>query len=481
MRANLFAILCLAILAMTVTATVFEAESSDDVDLFLTDFEDETIALLFYDSSTNNKDDQDWFARLSSKVLGIFMSSDQYGRSTEDWVEMFDDKLHLMRVDAKNGQNLRSREEFNIVDAPFIVMMDHRRTILREKMDDETYDHVRMLLDRRPNILHKTGGAALKSFNLEPDADAPETAPRVIQYFDLTEGAPTNVEAPIQNQYVNWAPVDVIGPDGKWEERGRDWVTSYEIPESGINGQKDSQRVAVQERIRDDPRPIEAPKPAPVAAPVQPAPVAPVQPAPVAPAQPARVAAPAQPVRVAALAQPARVAAPVQLARVAAPSQPIRVAAPAQPARVAAPSQPIRVAAPAPQATRPVQYASAPQATRPVQYASAPQGARQVQFAPTQQATRPVQYAPVQQATRPTSAPQGSVQTRLSASAPQTTSTRTSAAINPTAQPTAQASTSAPRTSAPATSTSGQPQRAPYHSTQYTGFGEYGSDRRSYN
>jgi hypothetical protein len=182
------------------------------------------------------------------------MSRDQFGRSTEDWVEMFDDKLHLMRIDVRNPANLRSREEFNIEDAPYIVLMDKRRTVLREKIDDETYEHVRMLLDRRPNMLHKTGGAALKSFSLEPDAGAVDTSPRVIQYFDLEEGAPVNVEEPIQNQYVNWAPVDVIGPDGTWEERGRDWVTSYEIPESGIKNQQNRQRTTVKDRITDDPR-----------------------------------------------------------------------------------------------------------------------------------------------------------------------------------------------------------------------------------
>ena len=203
MKISSLSILVIAALWLVANATVFEAATSEDVDLFLNDFQDETIAVLFYDSQIDNQEDEDWFAKLSSKILGIFMSKDQFGRSTEDWVELFDDKLHLMRIDVRNPSNMRSREEFNIEDAPYIVLQDHRRTVLREKIDDETYEHVRQLLNRRPNMLHKTGGAALKSFNLEPDADAPETQPRVIQYFDLEEGAPTNVEAPVQNQYVN--------------------------------------------------------------------------------------------------------------------------------------------------------------------------------------------------------------------------------------------------------------------------------------
>ena len=216
---------------------------------------------MFYDSKKDNTEDEDWFASLSSKILGIFMSHDQYGKSTEDWVEMYDDKLHLMRVDVRNKKNLRTKEEFNIEDAPFIVLQDKQRTVLREKISKETYAHVRSILDKRPNMAQKTGGAALKSISLEPDTSSADYEPKVIQYFDLEKGEPTNVEPPIEKQYVNWAPVDVIGPDGKWMERGRNWVTPYEIPESGIKNQEKTNRVALKDRIRDDPRSSSRPSP----------------------------------------------------------------------------------------------------------------------------------------------------------------------------------------------------------------------------
>ena len=376
MKINLFAIFCLAALLIAANATVFEAETSEDVDLFLKDFENETIALMFYDSKNENQDDEDWFSRLSSKILGIFMSKDQFGRSTEDWVEMFDDKLHLMRIDVQNKDNLRSREEFNIEFAPYIVLQDKRRTVLREKIDAETYEHVRMLLDRRPNILHKTGGAALKSFNLEPDSDAPDTAPRVIQYFDLEEGSPTNVEQPIQTQYVNWAPVEVIGPDGDWEDRGRNWVTSFEIPDSGIKNQKNPKKVHIQQRIRDDPRPKVVPKP--VAKPVQ---------------------------------KP--VAKPVQ--------KPVAKPAPQKPVASPAPKQTVR---------------SAPKPT---------------------QGTKPTTTQV--QGRRPTGTVQGKIQ---GSTTPKTTTTSTV------------------KQAAPTQSSSRMPQRHPYHSRQYGGYGEYGSPQRSY-
>ena len=359
------AILLFGILALVaVNATVFEAERSEDVDLFLDQSQNETVGLLFYDSKAENTDTQGWFSSLTSKILGVFMSQDQYGRSTEDWVEMFDDKLHLMRIDARNDKLMRSREEFNIgEDLPFIVLQDKQRTILRENVNDDTYDHVRDLLDRRPNILHKTGGAALKSFSLEPDSDKEESEPRVIQYFDLEEGEPTNVEEPIQRQYVNWGATDVIGPDGKWMERGRNWVTSYEIPQSGIKSQENPTRLNIKDRINDDPRPkpaapvqpkLAAQTPAKPAAPAQPKPVAPAQPKPAAQAQPKPVA-PAQ----------SKPAAPVQPKPVA-PAQPKPTAAPVQGKPVAAPVQG------KPTATTSTKPVAAPTQAKPVVSSTAP-------------------------------------------------------------------------------------------------------------
>ena len=335
----------------TASSTVFEAASSGDVDLFVKENEKETIGLLFYDSKANNDKNEDWFANLSSKILGIFMSHDQYGRSTEDWVEMFDDKLHLMRVDVRNPANMRSKAEFNIEDAPYIVLQDNQRTVLREKISQETYAHVRNILDKRPNMLHKTGGAALKSFTLEPDTEDTSTAPKVIQYFDLEEGAPTNVEPPTETQYVNWAPVDVIGPDGQWMERGRNWVTSYEIPESGIKNQPKKQSVALKDRIRDDPRPLVKPAaPKPAAAPAKPA-TAPAKPAATS-AKPA--AAPAKPA--AAPAKPA-----------AASAKP--VVGPARPS--AAPAKPVAASA------KPVASSVKPAASKP---AAAPSSSSTPQY-----------------------------------------------------------------------------------------------------
>jgi hypothetical protein len=212
------------------------------------------------------------------------------------------------------------------------VLQDKQRTVLREKISAETYAHVRNILDKRPNMLHKTGGAALKSFSLEPDTNVTDNSPKVIQYFDLEEGEPTNVEQPIETQYVNWAPVDVIGPDGQWMERGRNWVTSYEIPESGIKNQEKRNRVALKDKINDDPRKNVKPSQN--------------KPSAAKPATPSKPAAPAKPT--AAPAKPT-----------AAPSKP--VSAPAKP--VSAPARP--TAAPARPTAASVKPGSKPVSAKP--------------------------------------------------------------------------------------------------------------------
>lgn len=252
---NLSIALCIILLACFTRATVFEADTSETVDFFIQESEKETMALLFYDGRTENQENEDKFSRLASIVLGIFMSQDQEGRSTEEWVEFLDDKLHLMRIDVSKPELRRSVEEFNIEDVPYIVLQDKQRTILREKIDEETFDHLRQLLDRRQNMQDKTGGAVLKSFNLEQDDDqAPQAEPKVLQFFDLEKDEPTNIEAPLETQQENWGGVDVIGPEGGFIQRGRDWIAPYQIPQSGIKSQEDRSKVRVQERTRDDPR-----------------------------------------------------------------------------------------------------------------------------------------------------------------------------------------------------------------------------------
>jgi hypothetical protein len=258
--------LCAIGLLCVVQATVFEASSSEDVDLFIQDNEKETIGLLFYDSKVDNKENQDKFARLITNVLGIFMSEDQYGRAQEEWVELYDEKLHLMRVDVRNPDNLRTKVEFNIEDAPFIVIINNKNTVLRDKLDDGTYDKVRAYLESRPNIKEKSGPATIKSFSLEPDAEAPQTAPTNIQSFRLDKDEPTEVQEPDESVNALGEGADVLSKEGKWEKRQWDKRTivpweqdsprfiqpkksGYEIPTSGIKNQEQGSRVRVVDKL----------------------------------------------------------------------------------------------------------------------------------------------------------------------------------------------------------------------------------------
>ena len=240
-------------------------------------------------------------------------------------------------------------------------------------------------------MLHKTGGAALKSFSLEPDTNMTDSSPKVIQYFDLDEGEPTNVEQPIETQYVNWAPVDVIGPDGQWMERGRNWVTSYEIPESGIKNQEKNTKVALKDRIKDDPRPAQKPS-----APAKPAEKAPAKPAEKTPAKPAEKT-PAKP----AATTPAKPAATTPAKPAATTPAKPAATTPAKPAATT-PAKPVAAATkPAPVASRPTATTGPvrPVASRPV---------TQDRLAATQSspsAAKPVAQPAAKPATQPTAKP----------------------------------------------------------------------------
>lgn len=436
---NLLLALCAIGLLCVAQATVFEASASEDVDLFIQDNEKETIGLLFYDSTVDNKENQDKFARLITNVLGIFMSEDQYGRAQEEWVELYDEKLHLMRVDVRNPSNLRTKIEFNIEDAPFIVIMNNKNTVLRDKLDEGTYDKVRAYLESRQNIKEKTGPATIKSFSLEPDAEAPQTGPAQIQSFRLDKDEPTEVQEPDESVDALGEGADVLSKEGKWEKRQWDKRTmvpweqdsprfvqpkqsGYEIPTSGIKNQEQGNRVRVVDRLSGSQQ-------------QKPQTVAPTQ-------RPTGV--PTQ--------------APQQSA--ARPGQPS--AAPTQ-ASSARPAQP--TTGPVQSALKQGQQTTAPTQAKPAQ----PQGVTQA---------RPTQAQPTQ--ARPAQAPQQARPTQA-----QPTQAKPAQAQSTQAQPTQARPTQATPTATtqssvkPSTQASSQPkeftQRNPYHQGGYRGYGELDS------
>lgn len=137
-RIGLLFALCI-ILSITYAA-VYEARNSDDVDFFLAHNPEENGALMFFDPK---KEEDTKVSKIVDKVLSVFKNIGEEGRSTEAWVNALNDKVHLMRVDATNDDNLRTVDEYMISETPLLVLLDNGSIELMEVLSDKTADHVK--------------------------------------------------------------------------------------------------------------------------------------------------------------------------------------------------------------------------------------------------------------------------------------------------------------------------------------------------
>ena len=98
---------------------VYEARSSEDVVFYLAHNPEENGALMFYDLN-QEKNDEDVTERVN-KILGIFKNIGEEGRSTEDWVNSLNDKVHLMRINAKSSENSKIVDEYKVQSILIII------------------------------------------------------------------------------------------------------------------------------------------------------------------------------------------------------------------------------------------------------------------------------------------------------------------------------------------------------------------------
>ena len=121
-------------------AAIYEARNSDDVDFFLEHNPEQNSALLFYNSDENDIQE---VQRNIDSVLSIFKNIGEEGRSTEDWVDSLNDRVHLMKVDVLDIDNTRIVKSFRVGHTPFVSFFKDGTPILEEVIDQKTFDNIK--------------------------------------------------------------------------------------------------------------------------------------------------------------------------------------------------------------------------------------------------------------------------------------------------------------------------------------------------
>lgn len=134
-----------ATLITHVSSAVYESRNSDDVDFFMEHNPETVAALLFYNFDDEQKNPE--IKKNIDKVLSIFKNIGEDGRSTDEWVNDLNDRVHLMRVDVTLNDNSRTTKEYKVGHTPLVVLMEHGRTMFEELVDTETYDHIKEVFE----------------------------------------------------------------------------------------------------------------------------------------------------------------------------------------------------------------------------------------------------------------------------------------------------------------------------------------------
>jgi hypothetical protein len=152
---SLCMILVCVLLICTANASVYEANSSEDVKFFLEHNPDDISALMFYDEVQENNDPKK--VESAKKVIGIFLNIGEADRSKEEWVNTLNDKAHLMRIDVLNPSNYKIMEEYRVAKTPFFVLFKNGIIEFEERVTADTYDHIKDIL-YKPKIESSTSG-----------------------------------------------------------------------------------------------------------------------------------------------------------------------------------------------------------------------------------------------------------------------------------------------------------------------------------
>ena len=165
----------LAFVIWVIHATVYESNTSDDVEFFLEENPNENIALLFY---SEEKDiDPEWVTNIAN-IEGIFKSAEE-GGSDEAWVKDLNGQVQMMRINVSDKNNKESVEVFKVNETPFIIIFDNGIPIFDGVVNSKSFPLVKDKLLSR--IVKKNDSISKQEVNQASSNEYKEPSPQQTQ------------------------------------------------------------------------------------------------------------------------------------------------------------------------------------------------------------------------------------------------------------------------------------------------------------
>lgn len=138
---------------MSVYAEIEVAQNYDDVTRFLEENQDDTVALLFMDSSASSQSSGGVFSGIFSSIGSIFSGSGDDG-SKEDQVAKIEkeisDEAALMQIDVSKEDLKEIQESYDVTQIPFLIVFKRGIVVLKEVPDKETHDEILQVMNVTP-------------------------------------------------------------------------------------------------------------------------------------------------------------------------------------------------------------------------------------------------------------------------------------------------------------------------------------------
>lgn len=229
------------LVTMFARAEVEIAENADDVRRFLEENQDNTVALLFIDSSLNEGSEGGFWKGVVSSVSHIFsgegdkQSSKQTVAEIEKEIQLLRDsgsnEAALMQIDVSNEDLREIQESYDVTTVPFLIVFKRGIVVLKEVPTHETHDKILQVLNVNPAASHDEPESATTPTAIPVEEEEYEEPEEEVDEEPEEEEEPEEVEEPEEEEDEDWEPEEEDEYEDEEEETPEE-PTAASVPTS---------------------------------------------------------------------------------------------------------------------------------------------------------------------------------------------------------------------------------------------------------
>ena len=160
------------------------------------DDEDDTVGLLFIDSTLRDQPGGGFLSGVVSSITHIFSGSEDPNVSQQrvaDIEKEISDETRLMQIDVSN-ENLKGiQESYDVTTIPYLIIFKRGIVVLKEVPNQETHDKILQVLNVNPAAVHQEENNDVVIEENVPEETTPEPISVPVEESSPTETRPVTL------------------------------------------------------------------------------------------------------------------------------------------------------------------------------------------------------------------------------------------------------------------------------------------------